>query len=209
MDAKTYIDLLSDPKTIRDQHLSDLEQILEEHPYCKSALILYLTGLHQHDEGKYMSRLNRSLLQGADRRLLQWIIDSLSPAEEDTIAEVSLEKEPEREPEPEPEPEPVPAPAPGPGAESKGAATSDLISKFIEEEPSLSKPVGEYKDNMEQAVKSSVDNINITSETLAQIHLNQGNKKRAIEIYEQLILNYPEKSSYFAAQIEKIKKKLK
>ena len=45
----------------------------------------------------------------------------------------------------------------------------------------------------------------VASETLAEILHVQGYSNRAIEMYYQLQLKYPEKSSFFAAQIEKIK----
>ena len=178
MDAKKYTNLLRSPANIKEEDLQELDKILHDHPYCKSAAILYLAGYSQHDESKYKAELAGTALYGSDRLLLQWVVDSL-----DQNAEPDLQPEP--------------------------GQTKDLIEKFIEEEPSISKPVGEYKERIEQVTKSSEDNDAITSETLAQIHLNQGNKKRAIEIYNQLILNNPEKSSYFAAQIEKIQKKSK
>ena len=52
-----------------------------------------------------------------------------------------------------------------------------------------------------QSVQMPVD---IASETLARIYLKQGDVERAIKMYEILILNYPEKSTYFASLIDKI-----
>ena len=46
------------------------------------------------------------------------------------------------------------------------------------------------------------------TETLAKIYVSQGCFKRAFEVYDKLILLYPEKSTYFAALKEEIKKQL-
>lgn len=48
----------------------------------------------------------------------------------------------------------------------------------------------------------------MVSENLAKLLLKQGKTQRAIEIYQKLALIIPAKSSYFAAQIEKIEKNL-
>jgi len=45
----------------------------------------------------------------------------------------------------------------------------------------------------------------LCTETLAEIYAAQEFYQRAIEVYEKLILLYPEKSVYFASLIEKVK----
>ena len=45
------------------------------------------------------------------------------------------------------------------------------------------------------------------TETLAQLMANQGKLKKAEAIYKKLSLKYPEKSTYFATQIQKLKAK--
>jgi hypothetical protein len=47
------------------------------------------------------------------------------------------------------------------------------------------------------------------TETLAEVYVKQGKLKKAKKAYEILALKYPEKSSFFANQIKKIKNKLK
>jgi len=53
--------------------------------------------------------------------------------------------------------------------------------------------------------KSDQINEQIASESLAELYVSQGYKKRAIGMYEKLRLIIPEKSAYFAAQIQKLK----
>lgn len=56
----------------------------------------------------------------------------------------------------------------------------------------------------ELAAKSIIESDDIISETLADILAWQGNKTKAISMYEKLGLHFPEKSDYFAAKIRLI-----
>ncbi len=56
------------------------------------------------------------------------------------------------------------------------------------------------------AEQSLIHNEQISSETLAQLLEEHGRKDRAIHIYEKLMLHIPEKSLYFATEIERLKK---
>ena len=56
----------------------------------------------------------------------------------------------------------------------------------------------------EMAMKSVDEEESLITETLANLHFRQKNYSMALEMYQQLKLKFPEKSTYFDAQIEKI-----
>lgn len=83
-----------------------------------------------------------------------------------------------------------------------------IIEKFISEEPQISRPKKEFFSPSKVAKKSLDESSLPVSETLAQIFAAQGNYPKAIASYEQLMLKFPEKKSFFANQIKKLKQKL-
>ena len=87
-------------------------------------------------------------------------------------------------------------------------STQDLIDKFIDEEPRISKPKAEFFSPVNLARKGVVDDDNFVSETLAKIYEAQGHYLKAIRAYDSLILKYPEKKLSFATRIKELKKKL-
>lgn len=70
------------------------------------------------------------------------------------------------------------------------------------------KPKKEFYSPAKKAKESVSENAMPVSETLAQIFALQGNINKAIQVYEQLSLSFPEKKSFFATQIRNLKRKL-
>jgi len=84
--------------------------------------------------------------------------------------------------------------------------SGDLIEKFLRDAPRMPRPKKEFYNPVNLAARSIEENEDFYTETYASICLKQGNVSKAIKIYEKLSLKNPEKSSYFAGLIEKIKK---
>ena len=138
------------------------------------------------DLGKDTEELNREFAVLEEKKKT---LDELMAIIENKIAE--LEKERSK-----------------PKKEEKKLTKSEIIDKFIAENPSISRPKQEFFNPISAAQDSVVDQEKIVSETLAMIYAKQGYLEKAISIYEKLILKNPEKSVYFAGQINELKNKL-
>jgi tetratricopeptide (TPR) repeat protein len=70
-----------------------------------------------------------------------------------------------------------------------------------------SKNSDEFFSPSKAAKLSLIDNDELVTETLAEIHIKQGNYPKAIKIYHQLMLKNPEKKAFFAGRINYINSK--
>ncbi|MGN6178422.1 MAG: hypothetical protein ACTHNW_04535, partial [Mucilaginibacter sp.] len=84
----------------------------------------------------------------------------------------------------------------------------EIIERFIHDLPQIKPQTSEKLDNENKAKRSSEDQDEIVTETLAQIYTDQMLYHKAIRVYQKLMLKFPEKSLYFAGQIEQLEKKI-
>lgn len=98
----------------------------------------------------------------------------------------------------------------GPVEPVKQLTPDDLIDRFIKTSPRIERMTpGEVPLLMDLTEHRNEEHTPFITETLAGIYVNQGYYTRAINIYEKLTLQFPEKSAYFASRIEKIKELIK
>jgi len=87
---------------------------------------------------------------------------------------------------------------------------SELIDRFIITNPRIEPQKDKsYVSNDDISKPFIEEDGGLVTETLAKIYLSQGYYTKAMDIYEKLSLKFPEKSSYFASQIEKVKEYIK
>lgn len=84
-----------------------------------------------------------------------------------------------------------------------------IIDEFISKRPSITpakktSPQDKKEDLADSSTRFQAD---IASEYLAEIYVEQGKIQRAILIYDQLGLKFPEKKSFFASRIKELKSK--
>ena len=91
--------------------------------------------------------------------------------------------------------------------ESLDLDSSRPIDKFIAEKPSLLRGSAPAADPVVIDIQEEFDDSGFYTETLAAIYAEQGFVKRALDVYAKLILQYPEKSLYFASLVKELKTK--
>jgi len=211
-------------------NVGELETLVKKYPYFTAAQVLLAVGMVRDGHEKAQQQLQKAAAMAPNRNTLRKMctqlpdefiaqqtilipeinlggtsedlhreiaileekkksLDELKAIIENKIAELEKEKS-------------------KPKKSEKKLSKTEIIDKFIAENPSISRPKQEFFNPISAAQESVIDQENIVSETLAMIYEKQGYYEKAISIYEKLKLKYPEKSIIFAAQINALKNKL-
>ncbi len=95
------------------------------------------------------------------------------------------------------------------GEEKQQFQRQDLIDRFIEQDPTIT-PLKQVPPptsaKHEKKEKQQEKEPEFVTEVLARIYVKQHKYNKAINIYKKLSLKYPEKSVYFAGQLEIVEK---
>ena len=208
---------LKNPEQLNRETLPLLRELKEHYPAFEMAWLLYLKNLKNLNDSSFEKELIQGAIRIHDRRKLYLLLNQkeratetepLIPSEQNTgidsdifnmlfAAEYRLES-------PEKTEETIGEVARS--IQNNSEKKDSLIEKFLVAQPKMP-PIKEMESGSpleSQKVTDPADDDFVT-ETLAQIYARQGYHKKAIHIFEKLSLKYPEKSTYFAGQIEKIK----
>lgn len=100
------------------------------------------------------------------------------------------------------------APSPKPTVPIKAPTAIEpvLDADALEDERNLKENARQPGIAQQYAERSVAENQDVISETLAKLYAKQGYRDKSAQMYARLALLFPEKSAYFAAEIDKLKK---
>ncbi len=218
MTRDQLLQYLADPSMLNERTSGELREILDEYPYFQSAHLLYVRNLQNESNFRFASQLKTGAVYATDRTILYHLLNT--GAEQKQLIDQNLlnfersetsytleEIEDETE-------EPLSELAKDinhiAASNGKGKDTSqntDLIDRFIKDNPAFTVKQPENSGTTGKFSKqadSDNDNDEFITETLARIYVKQGLYEKAIQAFDKLSLKYPEKSVYFARQIEEV-----
>lgn len=230
MNKQGFINLLQKPDNISALDLKMLEDLTSTFPYCQAAHILIAKGNYTCDSMYTEQKIKKAALYTVNRRSLKQFIQSKNElvGKNNPQSKINLSseaKDDKKENIPEShfnapisqsvdsnKPIAIESDISLPSVDnSKQDKIKSLIERFIQEDPSISRVQSTkniHEDSQDLASKGIVKFRTPISETFANLLVKQGKIEKAIEVYDNLILKYPEKKIYFAGRIEELKKQL-
>ena len=217
MTAEQIFRYMQAPEELNQETLPFLKELTEQHPAFEAGWILYLRNLKNNNDSSFEQELINGAIRIQDRRKLYLFLNEKAKA---TQQEQETESKPESTNDleifnlifaPEYRLENSGETVGNMGEVARAIQNTSgkkfrLIDKFLEAQPKMPQvKVDEASSAMDSQKPKDDDNDDFVTETLALIYAQQGYHKKAIHIFEKLSLKYPEKSTYFAGHIEKIK----
>ncbi|MCB9240357.1 MAG: hypothetical protein H6608_04470 [Flavobacteriales bacterium] len=80
-----------------------------------------------------------------------------------------------------------------------------LLDNFIKNRPSIRKIRTTSNEELQTDLSERNDDESIVSESLARLYIKQGSPQKALDVYQKLQLQNPQKFSYFAALMEDLR----
>ena len=234
MTKETYHQWMHNPQNLGAKESKELLQLTKDHPYCQSSQLLFLKSLHNENSIQFNKQLKIAAAFAGERQQLFYLVTEKDKRHQqkpiinkkETIVvstnEIAKQKLGIGQPlqfntkEKHSFSEWLKLTKAKPIERKEEALKQvqtledkvNLIEQFVTKERSKTKKK-EFFSPINQAKKSLEDQMTFVTETLARVYLEQEHYEKAKLAYQNLSLKYPEKSSFFASQIELIEKLLK
>lgn len=199
MNSQELITYINNPLLLNGSTLAELEAMVIEYPYCTIFRILLAKNHKIMKTGREPESLRNASVYVADRKKLFMIMNDIpsEPLIQPATSVYNIEMYGETHTDS------------GSEQNIKSDSENNLIDNFLGKKLVLSfHSEGENEIDENDLPTESEKKEEFVSEILAEIYEKQGNPERAVRIYEKLIVIYPEKSIYFAAQIEKLRERI-
>jgi tetratricopeptide (TPR) repeat protein len=182
-------------RLLNDEAVLELKLLTEKYPWFQMGWMVYLKNLKQIESPEYQSVLKKAAVRVPNPKLLYNYLNSDFQKTPDKIEfENPMHVFNEIV------------------AETENGNGNSLIDKFLlAKTGAIIKISGdensrESENRLDIIEKSTAENDDLITETLAAIYFQQKNFEKALNAYKKLSLKYPEKSIYFATQIKEIEK---
>ena len=239
MTREQMLSYLEKPALLNEKTLGELREILDEFPYFQTAHLLYARNLLNENNFRFANQLKICAIHVTDRSVLYHLLNPGQKRRNDNESleldiQKTLKKEEIQSGMPNFEPGETAYRLEGVDIESGKTLTQlvkeindaaenrinkkreyineDLIDRFIKENPTISNrglnmPEKSYSNDDQDDTPD--ENDEFITETLAKIYIKQGLYQKALDAFQRLSLKYPEKSVYFARQIDEVTNLLK
>ena len=202
MNKNEYLNILQNPTEISKEQIGFINSLIKDFPFFQSSRAIYLKVLKNTENFKYNQELKLTAAYTTDRSILFDFITSNEFQQEKIVFNKNELKNAKL-------------------SNTKNEKTKDQIVEFQKNDMhtfsewltlSKLKPIDRNSnkkkedENYDLEVVYEDNHNDLMTEALAKLYLSQKNYKKAIQSYKILSLKFPEKSSYFADQIKKIKK---
>jgi len=198
----SLIKILKNPNKISESEAIFIDELVSEFPYFQAARAIQLKNYKNLKSFQFEKILNETAIHTNDRRVLFDFIEYNSLSQNTSKKNLNTEKAVEK-------------------SKSKTFVNwlehvnlipidrsneSLTIEKFVSKKPKLNIKDIEQPVIQEDKESQEINTELLVTETLAKLYVEQENYDKAIQTYKILILKFPEKNSYFANAIKKIKK---
>ena len=198
----SLVKILKNPHKISEDEAIFIDELVKEFPYFQAARAIQLKNHKNLETFQFEKILNVTSVYTSDRRILFDFIEHNYLANSTSVKKQNTQKAFEEN-------------------KSKTFVNwleqvnlipidrsneSLIIDKFISEKPKLKIKYIEEPEIQEDNESLKLNKESLVTETLAKLYIEQENYEKAIQTYKILILKFPEKNSYFASAIKKLKK---
>ena len=197
------IKILKNPHKISESEAVFIDELVKEFPYFQAVRAIQLKNHKNLESFQFEKILNKSAVHTSDRKILFDFIEHNFLADQISIKNSINQKIFVK-------------------SDSKtfvnwlkqvnlipiDRSNESLITdKFISKKPKLrAKDIKEPVAFQEDSESLEINKESLVTETLAKLYVEQEKYEKAIQTYKILILKFPEKNSYFASAIKKLKK---